>query len=279
MRSGGRPVRGAMTSVKCRGPRTDNPVMTTFLARLFGLVFLVSFLVLVVTWWWRDELPLPEVYDLKALKAPRQLPTDRKPFRVEAGDQRYEIEPLFDYALDGVIVSYHDADSIADIWHHGSWQDFLNVRDLCVIWGDNVRSGVYRDMEFRNDSWTCWAYWPDARTAARFRMDELSNNHLLADDPLVKKAMMSARPGDHVRFKGMLARYRNPVNGFNRGTSTTRDDTGNGACETIYVTDFEVVSPANGGVRTLHTGAKWIASLSLVAFLITFVAAPVRAVR
>jgi hypothetical protein len=110
-------------------------------------------------------------------------------------------------------------------------------------------------------------------------MNELSNNHLLADDPLVKEAMMRARPGDHVRIKGMLARYRNPANGFDRGTSTSRDDTGNGACETIYVTDFEVVSPANGGVRRLHAAAKWIAGLSLAGFLITFVAAPVRAIR
>jgi hypothetical protein len=268
-----------MKPVKCRRPRTDIYAMTTFLARFFGFVFLVSLFVFIVTWWRRDELPQPDFYDAKALKAPRQVATERKPFRVEAGDQRYEIEPLFDYALDGVVVSYHDADSVADIWHHGAWQDYLNVRDLCVIWGDNVRSGVYQDMDFRNDSWTCWAYWPDMRIGARFRMDELSNNHLLADDPLVKKAMMSARPGDHIRFKGMLARYRNPANGFNRGTSTTRDDTGNGACETIYVTEFEVVSPANGGLRSLHTAAKWIAGLSLTAFLISFVAAPVRAIR
>ena len=253
--------------------------MITLIARAFGFAFLLSLLVLAATWWRRDELPLPETYDAQALKAPRQQPTERKPFWVEAGDQRYAIEPLFDYQLDGVIVSYHDADSIADIWHHGAWQDFLNVRDLCVIWGDNVRSGVYRDMDFRNDSWTCWAYWPDAQTGARFRMDELSNNHLLADDPWVKKALMSARPGDHVRFKGTLARYSNPANGFNRGTSVTRDDTGNGACETVYVTDFEVVSAANGGARRLHSAARWIAGLSLAGFLIAFVAAPVRAIR
>jgi hypothetical protein len=253
--------------------------MSSFLARLLGFVFLLSLLVVITTWWRRDALPQPEFYDLGALKSPRQQPTERRPFRVDVGNQRYEIEPLFDYELNGVVVSYHDADSIADIWHHGSWQDYLNVRDLCVIWGDNVRSAVYQEMEFRNDSWTCWAYWPDRQTAARFHMNELSNNHLLADDPYVKKSLMSARPGDQVRFKGMLARYRNPANGFNRGTSVTRDDTGNGACETIYVTDFEIVAPANLGVRSLHVAARWIAGLSLAGFLVAFVAAPVRAIR
>jgi hypothetical protein len=253
--------------------------MASLLARLFGTLFLLSLLVVAATWWRRDALPAPDFYDLASLQAPRQQPTARRPFRVEAGDQQYEIEPLFDYELNGVVVSYHDADSVADIWHHGAWQDFLNVRDLCVLWGGNVRSAVYRDMDFSNDSWTCWAYWPDGQTGARFRMNELSNNHLLTDDPRVKRVLMSARPGDHVRLSGVLARYRNPANGFSRGTSVSRDDSGNGACETVYVTDFEVVAEANAGVRRLHVAARWIAGLSFVAFLVAYIAAPVRAIR
>lgn len=247
--------------------------------RLLGWLFLLSLGVAAATWMRIDELPAPEGYDHARLAAPRQQPTDRRPFGVEVGGQRYEIEPLFEYELDGVVVSYHDADSVTDIWHHRRWQDFLNVRDLCVIWGDNVRSGVYLDMSFRNDSWTCWAYWPDALTGARFRMDALSNNHLLADDPTVQKALMAARPGDQVRFRGVLARYRNPGNGFARGTSTSRTDTGNGACETVYLESFEVVQEANDGVRVLHGAAKWLAGLSLAGFLVAFVAAPVSAMR
>ncbi|MDH3899639.1 MAG: hypothetical protein OEU51_01170, partial [Gammaproteobacteria bacterium] len=36
-----------------------------------------------------------------------------------------------------------------------------------------------------------------------------------------------------------------------RGTSTTRDDTGNGACETIYLKQFEILQPLDNGWRTL----------------------------
>ena len=42
-------------------------------------------------------------------------------------------------------------------------------------------------------------------------------------------------------IKGMLANYENQANNFERGTSITRTDTGNGACETVYVTDFSIV--------------------------------------
>lgn len=253
--------------------------MSRLLMKLLGWLFLLSLSVAVLAWLRRDELPPPADYGSTPLPAPRQVATSRQPFEVDAGGQRYQIEPVFDYELQGVVVSYHDADSFVDTWHHERWKDFLNLRDLCVLWGENVRSGVYLDMDFRNDSWTCWAYWPDRETGARFRMNELSNNHLLATAPDVQEALMAARPGDLVRFRGMLARYRNPANGFSRGTSTSRDDTGNGACETVFVTDFEVVAPANGGARTLHRAASWVAGLSLAGFLVLFVVAPVGAMR
>ncbi len=88
----------------------------------------------------------------------RAAPDPTPPFWIETAGQRYRGKPLFDYSLEGVIVSYHEADGFTDIWHHEKWLDFLNIRDLCVIWGDNVSSGVYRNMTFDNDSWTCWAY-------------------------------------------------------------------------------------------------------------------------
>lgn len=229
-----------------------------------------------ITYLLKDERPEPDYYDLDQLKAPLQTATDAPPFTTEVNGQRYRIKPLFDYELEGVVVSYHDSDSFADIWHHGKWQDFINIRDLCVIWGKNVRSGVYQEMDFSNDSWTCWAYWPDAATRTRFSMSQLSNNHLLSDDDDIKEQLMAAGPGDHIRLRGMLAAYANQFNGFKRGTSTTRTDTGNGACETIFLQDFEIVNEANPGVRRLYSASKWLAVLSLLGFVVMFIVAPIR---
>lgn len=246
------------------------------LESLFKWLFLISLLLMGVGYLLKDKQPEPGYYDLGQLKPPLQTATEARPFETEVNGQRYRIKPLFDYQLEGVVVSYHDADSIADIWHHGSWQDFINVRDLCVIWGNNVRSGVYMDMHFSNDSWTCWAYWPDRETRSRFRMTQLSNNHILSDDEDLKEALMAAEPGDHIRLSGMLAAYANPGNGFKRGSSTTRTDTGNGACETIYLQDFEIVNRANPGIRGFYSASKWLALLSLIGFIVMFILAPVR---
>ncbi len=237
---------------------------------------IASLLILLTSFFYKDRLPEPDFYQQGRLGEPEQRPTGRTPFWIETSGQRYRVTPLFDYSLEGVIVSYHDADDFTDIWHHEKWLDFLNIRDLCVIWGDNVSSGVYQDMTFDNDSWTCWAYWPDADTGRRFSMTQLSNNHLLVDDPLVKRRLMAAETGDHIRISGQLASYENPANGFLRGTSTRRDDTGNGACETLYVEEFEIVDQANPGWRGLSGFATWSLGLSLIVFMVLFFITPMR---
>lgn len=246
------------------------------LEKLTRRLLVVSLLVLAVAALYRDRLPPPSWYRLSALTEPAQRPTGKEPFTVRLNQEQYRVEPQFSYELQGVVVSYHDADAFGDIWHHRRWRDFLNIRDLCVVWGDNVASGVYQAMEFKNDSWTCWAYWPDRETGARFHRNQLSNNHLLADRPDVQDALMSARPGDHIQLKGYLATYSNPANGFRRGTSTTREDTGNGACETVYVERFEVVSAANTGMRGLYAASKWLVILTFLGSLLFFLTTPVR---
>jgi hypothetical protein len=240
----------------------------------WGLI--ISFVILLLSLLYKDRLPDPDHYEIRRLIDPIQESTFRSPFWIEAEGERYRIKPLYDYTLEGVVVSYHDADSFSDIWHHRRWKDFLNVRDLCVIWGANVSNGVYQDMTFDNDSWTCWAYWPNAQTGANFQMTQLSNNHLLVGDEYIKEELMSAEPGDHIRISGQLASYENPANNFKRGSSTRRDDRGNGACETIYVESFEIVSKANVRWRGIYTFSVWSLGFFLTAFLILFVITPVR---
>lgn len=227
-------------------------------------------------YFYKDKLPDPSYYDLDQLDEPIQTPASEQTFTLRVNAQEYLVKPEFSYELDGVVVSYHDADDLTDIWHHKRWKDFINLRDLCVIWGGNVESGVYKRMTFSNDNWTCWASWPDAAAGALFKMNALSNNHLLTDDDAVKTALMSAEPGDHVRLKGVLASYSNKASGFQRGTSVIRDDTGNGACETIYLDEFKVIKKANRKLRRLYDLSKWLTLVAGTGFLIMFAIAPVR---
>jgi hypothetical protein len=255
--------------------------ISSLLERMFQWLFVIGLLLVAATLWQKDRLPDPDDLDLLRLDPPRQTATDRAPFTTRVRDQTYRIEPKADYVLDGIVVSSSDADAIKNIWHHKSWKDFINLRDLCVIWGENAASGVFREMRFRNDSWTCWASWSDPSVGSRFRTDALANNHLLTEDPALKAVLMSAEPGDHIRLRGVLAEYTNLGNGYSRGTSLRRDDTGNGACETIYLDDFQILDKANRRARRLYSFGFWLAVISAIGVLVMLPIAPyrVRAVR
>ena len=248
--------------------------MLVLLEKLFKVLVVLSLLSAIALYWVKDDLPPASFYDLASLNDPLQQPTRQNSFMVSTEGETYQVKPKFDYDLEGVIVSYHNADDFSDIWHHARWKDFINLRDLCVVWGSNVETGVYLDMDFHNDSWTCWFSWPSAEVGQRFQMTQLSNNHVLIDDEVIKAKLMRSEPGDHIRLKGVLVEYSNPRSGFFRSTSTTRDDTGNGACETIYVTDFEIVKKANRQVRMAYSITKWSAIISLAGFVVLFLVAP-----
>jgi hypothetical protein len=250
--------------------------MQFFLYKIIKAVFWLSLIASTTLYFHKDELPEASFYDLELLDDPIQTGTRKESFTTHANDQEYRISPKYDYELDGVIVSYHNADDFSDSTHHGRWKDFINLRDLCVIWGSNVESEVYREMEFHNGTWTCWYAWPNSEVRGRFNESMLSNNHVLIDDEIVKDKLMRAEPGDHIRLKGMLVEYSNPGNGFHRGTSVTRTDRGIHACETVYVNDFEIVKKANPNLRLFYNISFWTAIASLAGIILMIIFLPYR---
>ena len=142
------------------------------------------------------------------------------------------------------------------------WQDHLNVVDLCIVWGDNVATDAYRSMRFTNGTFTCYFAPRAGADMSGFSVRDVSNNHLLAENRRVVERLRDVRVGDQVRIEGFLAEYSHSAQGapFSRGTSTTRDDTGNGACETIWVAEVRTLRRANAGWRAVLVGG-WIAAL------------------
>jgi hypothetical protein len=71
-----------------------------------------------------------------------------------------------------------------------------------------------------------------------------SNNHIIPADDSVKRTVLKIRRGDRVKLKGYLVNvYAEDGKGntFTWNSSTTRTDTGDGACELIYVTKAEII--------------------------------------
>lgn len=184
------------------------------------------------------------------------------PFEVERKGFAYTVTPLFGYELWGLVVSYHHSASFIDI-SHKEWNDYLNTKDICVIWGRNVETGVYKRMTFRNRDFTCFYRFPDRETGELFSENGLSNNHLLPADAIVAEAVLKARAGDQIHLKGWLVSYGAKGAPYARRSSTVRTDRGNGACEVVYVTEFEVLRQANTEWRAARKLSLALAVMAL----------------
>jgi hypothetical protein len=223
-----------------------------YLRRLAKVILPIAALTFAVSFFMRNRLPDKSLIHESLLQDPIQTEDGvPEPFEVTRKDVTYTVTPLFSYELWGMIVSYHDSASFIDI-SHKLWNDYINVKDVCVIWGKNVKTGVYKRMTFRNRDFTCFYRYPDQETGELFTENALSNNHLLPADPIVSATVERARKGDQVRFKGWLVSYGQKGVPYSRGSSTVRNDRGNGACEVVYVTEFEILREANAAWRTLY---------------------------
>lgn len=228
--------------------------------KLGNIVIATSFVWLLVSFWNRNDLPRDIDYVQEILNEPLQTATTRLPFDVNFNDVEYRVEPEFEYDLYGVIVSYRHHD---DSRIHLLANDHLNMLDVCVIWGDNTSNGLLHKINFWNGIFTCNVQTKYQEAWDSFEMNQLSNNHLISDDEFVRDRVRDIQVGDQIRVRGYLASYGSENNAM-RGTSTTRLDTGNGACETLFVERFEIIEAVTNYWRISMYLSLFLLSIGLI---------------
>lgn len=208
---------------------------------LNSIIVISSLVATLVCFWHRQDIPRDLVPDPAVMQEPRQTATGKNRLDVRYSGIDYRVVPEFDYDLSGIVVSYRHHDGQSRM--HRRAGDQLNMLDVCVIWGANATHPDINKLDFWNGIFTCNVSTRDRAAWQAFDMNRLSNNHLISDDPAIREAVAGIAVGDQVRIRGYLASYSGP--GGTRGTSTTRTDSGDGACETLYVAEFAVLEPAN----------------------------------
>jgi len=231
--------------------------------RLNNILIATSFLWLMVSFWNRNDLPGNIEYVNEIANEPEQTATREKSFYATVNDVEYLIEPEYEYDLTGMIVSFRHHEGNSRM--HLQANDHLNMADVCVVWGDNTESEL-QQLDFWNGIFTCNVFTRDMQAWESFDMNQLSNNHLISDDDFIRRQTRKIQIGDQIRVRGYLASYSNPGGG-KRGTSTTRTDTGDGACETVFVESFRIVQPATSYWRI----SMWVSlSLLLIGLFVHF---------
>ncbi len=189
---------------------------------------------------------------------PAQKIIKKAAFSTTVNKVDYEIQPMYDYVLYGLVVSYklHDGDYNL----HKRWNDHLNVADYCVVWDKSAYTEFLPKFVFWNGQFTCNFNTRNQQAWDSFDTEQLSNNHLISDDKDIRKKLRNIGIGDQIRITGWLSSYKNLNNGGSRGTSITRDDKGNGACETIYVNDVSIL-------KSYRSEWRVVMYLSIMAFI------------
>jgi len=237
--------------------------------RLNSFIIVVAFLVLVAGFWNRNALPQSVELSPAVLAEPAQRAANEAPFEVSFDSVDYRVRPQFRYSLTGLVVSFRHHEGNSRM--HRLSNDHLNMLDICVVWGPNADPELLRRLKFWNGIFTCNVSTRDQAAWEAFDIYALSNNHLISDDPFIRDRVRDVRVGDQVRIEGWLSSYA-AGDGPERGTSTTRMDTGNGACETIFVSRFEIVQKGMNPWRL----AMWISLLVLAITLAIHFLSPYR---
>ena len=238
--------------------------------RLVNYLIIASLLLIAFAWYKSGSLPAPEKLSAGLLEEPDQRPTREKPFETVVQSVQYRVAPRFTYDISGLVVSLHHADSWWD-YAHKEWNDHINVADLCVVWGENVRRDAYRQASFTHTQWECW--WSTGALPPERSFDgaSMSNNHIVTADPAIAHVMRDVHIGDEVRFRGYLIDYTTFKDGAAQGTRTTstvRTDEGAHACEVVWVQEMQILRSHNRPWRLAMRVGVALLVLGLLAWMI-----------
>ena len=117
----------------------------------------------------------------------------------------------------------------------------LSPTDLALGWGRMSDSAVLRSIDIGQGG--RFYYWHvQAFPIPRREIETQSANmHMIPADASVERALKSVRVGDVVALEGYLVEADKP-NGWKWRSSLTRDDTGDGACELIYLRELSIAA-------------------------------------
>ncbi len=213
------------------------------LSKLATCLLLISCFCGALSYYKKDILPERKSILSELSQDPVQEKTSPTNFVFSYQGTDYVIQPVAQYELWGLVVSHNDIYEFTDIYHD---RKSVDIKDICVLWGENLEFDDYRKIQFWSEPFTCHFFTKNRQIFARFNQDQISNNHLLSTDPKVRRAIGQAHIGDQIHFRGRLVNYF-PAGASEavRKTSTSRKDTGNGACEVVLVDSFEVLKHGN----------------------------------
>jgi len=146
----------------------------------------------------------------------------------------YLITPLADFSIEAKVLARED-------YWLGKESD-LAPTDLALGWQKMSDESVLAQIDIsQSGRWYRWRveHFPIPRREIE---TQSANMHIMPADEHIASMLKSVRPGQIINIQGQLIRAQTQ-DGWRWQSSLSREDTGNGACELIYVTHLEIAQP------------------------------------
>src|SRR5688500_16473942 len=151
------------------------------------------------------------------------VPASLAPFRLEAA----ELRPLAGFSIDARVLSRED--------YLAGRESDLSPTDLALGWDRMRETPVLQRLDISQSSrWYHYRWQGEPPLPPGEIARSSANMHMIPADHAVAAALARIDAGDRVRIDGWLVEAVAP-DGWRWRSSTSRDDTGGGACELVYV--------------------------------------------
>ena len=169
----------------------------------------------------RCPLPPAVIANDAPLQSP--VPGDVGPFRLKAAT----LVPLAGFSVDARVLSRED--------YHLDRESQLSPTDLALGWGRMREGDVLARLDISQSTrWYHYAWRGDPPLPPEEIVRSSANMHMIPATRAVADALHGVHRDDRVRIDGWLVEA-DASDGWRWRSSLTRDDSGAGACEVVYV--------------------------------------------
>lgn len=169
----------------------------------------------------------PPWADASARPVQSDVPARLQPFRLRAAT----LTPLAGFRMEARVLSRRDYDR--------GRESELSPTDLAVGWERMRDDAVLSQLDISQSGRWYHYRWRDTPPLPPGEIVRSSANmHFIPADAAAARALADVRAGDRVRVEGWLVEAV-AGDGWTWRSSLTREDSGNGACELIYVCSMQ----------------------------------------
>ncbi|MCD4714687.1 MAG: hypothetical protein K8R73_15515 [Clostridiales bacterium] len=174
---------------------------------------------------YQGEIEIPLQTDLSDMKEIRHIGKEGEVILL----------PKAEYTLKGVVKSKKK---------YSDYSSQISDYDLTFAWGELNKDGVDDFIKYsQSGRWYYYKYESGTPVSGDYIAKHSANVHIIHNNKEILEKIKRIDPGDFVVLKGYLVDvdFNKNDNDALWRTSTTRDDTGNGACEILFVEEVEIV--------------------------------------